>query len=41
MTPVAGVFAGGDAVNGASTVVEALKSAYVAVDGINAYLRGQ
>lgn len=41
MTPVAGVFAGGDAVNGASTVVEALKSAYVAVDGINAYLRGK
>jgi NADPH-dependent glutamate synthase beta subunit-like oxidoreductase len=41
MTSVAGVFAGGDAVNGASTVVEALKSAYVAVDGINAYLRGK
>jgi NADPH-dependent glutamate synthase beta subunit-like oxidoreductase len=41
MTPVAGVFAGGDAVNGASTVVQALASAYRAVDGINAYLRGR
>jgi glutamate synthase (NADPH/NADH) small chain len=41
MTSVAGVFAGGDVVNGASTVVQALASAYRAVDGINAYLRGK
>jgi glutamate synthase (NADPH) small chain len=39
MTSVPGVFAGGDAVNGASTVVQALASAYRAVDGINNYLR--
>jgi len=40
-TPVAGVFAGGDVVSGASTVVEAMAGGYRAAVSIDRYLRGK
>jgi len=40
MTSMKGVFAGGDCVNGASTIVEALKSMRAAAIGVHKYLMG-